>query len=88
MIVWREKLVATGVHFLVTLLLAACAAALAGCGQGKDEPAPDEAAGAELLPRGSTDIITLDHGVVASLRQFLARGFSCHLPLAPSASCW
>ena len=28
MIVWREKLVATGVHFLVTLLLAACAAAL------------------------------------------------------------
>jgi hypothetical protein len=25
---WREKLVATGVHFLVTLILAACAAAL------------------------------------------------------------
>jgi len=28
MIVWREKLVATGIHFLVTLALAACAAAL------------------------------------------------------------
>ena len=28
MIVWREKFVATAIHFLVTLLLAACAAAL------------------------------------------------------------
>jgi hypothetical protein len=28
MIVWREKLVATAIHFLVTLTLAACAAAL------------------------------------------------------------
>ncbi len=28
MIVWREKFVATGIHFLVTLVLAACAAAL------------------------------------------------------------
>ena len=28
MIVWREKLVATGIHFLVTLTLAACAGAL------------------------------------------------------------
>ena len=28
MIVWREKFVATGIHFLVTLALAACAAAL------------------------------------------------------------
>jgi len=28
MIVWREKLVATAIHFLVTLALAACAAAL------------------------------------------------------------
>ena len=28
MIVWREKFVATGIHFLVTLTLAACAAAL------------------------------------------------------------
>jgi hypothetical protein len=28
MIAWREKLVATGIHFLVTLALAACAAAL------------------------------------------------------------
>ena len=28
MIVWREKFVATGIHFLVTLGLAACAAAV------------------------------------------------------------
>ena len=28
MIVWREKFVATGIHFLVTLGFAACAAAL------------------------------------------------------------
>jgi hypothetical protein len=28
MIVWREKFIATAIHFLVTLALAACAAAL------------------------------------------------------------
>ena len=28
MIVWREKFIATAIHFLVTLVLAACAAAL------------------------------------------------------------
>jgi hypothetical protein len=47
---------------------AACAAALAGCGQGKDNPPPDEAARAKLRKQ-ALDWLKAEHAAWAKLRE-------------------